>query len=73
MREEELFGKIYLIVTYDSTNESLKVRLKKLKCYSREYFQSGLYVRHELQKLYGKIVEAAAINKDLSTIGLGCI
>ena len=46
MREEELFGKIYLIVTYDPTNQSLKVRLKKLKCYSREYFQSGLYVRY---------------------------
>jgi hypothetical protein len=45
MREEELFGKIYLIATYDPTNQSLKVRLKKLKCYSREYFQSGLYVR----------------------------
>jgi hypothetical protein len=52
MREEELFGKIYLIVTYDPTNQSLKVRLKKLKCYSREYFQSGLYVRYFLSGLY---------------------
>jgi hypothetical protein len=52
MREEELFGKIYLIVTYDPTNQSLKVRLKKLKCYSREYFQSGLYVRYYLSGLY---------------------
>ena len=45
MREEELFGKIYMIATYDTATHSLKVRLKKVKCYSREYFQSGLYVR----------------------------
>jgi hypothetical protein len=45
MREEELLGKVYLIATYHTTDNLLKVRLKKLKCYSREYFQSGIYIR----------------------------
>jgi hypothetical protein len=46
MREEELFGKIYAIVTYDVSSQRLRVSLKKLKVYSREYFQSGLYLRY---------------------------